>query len=103
MKPTPLESSVTQRIVKYLKAQGAWQIKSTGVSLVGCPDIICCYQGRFVALEVKREKDGKYGATSKQLHEIDRIRRAGGIAEVVSSVDEVAVLIDALGEQPVAS
>jgi Holliday junction resolvase len=94
VKPVPLERAVIARIEKYLRARGAWWIKSTGVSKVGCPDLICCIDGMFVALEVKREKNGPYGATRKQEYEIEQIKRAGGCAGVVSSVEEVQELID---------
>lgn len=99
MTVVPLESAVIATIKRKLVQRGAWLVKSTGVSLVGCPDLLCCYKGRFVALEVKREGNGKYGATTKQLFELDRIRRAGGIAEVVWSFEQVEVLLNAIDEE----
>ncbi len=56
----------------------------------GVPDIICCYKGRFIALEVKAP-DGK--PTALQEATINRIREAGGVAEVVRSVEEVKEII----------
>lgn len=91
-----LESAIVERIVKLLERRGAWLIKSTGVSLVGCPDIICCYKSYFLGIEVKREEDGKYGVTKKQRYELGRILKAGGYGRAVSSVDEVAKLLDSI-------
>jgi Holliday junction resolvase len=74
--------------------RGAWFAKTTGISLVGCPDIIACYKGRFLAFEVKRERDGAYGATTKQLHELSRIEKADGISLVVWDVEQVRLVLD---------
>ena len=56
----------------------------------GVPDIICCYKGRFIALEVKAP-DGK--ATALQDATIRRIIGAGGIARIVRSLEEVKEII----------
>lgn len=93
---TPRENSVVKAIGKYLDSLGCWWIKTTGVSCVGCPDIICCYQGYFVAIEVKREHDGAYGVTRKQQHELSKIARAGGCSLVAASVDDVRLKLETL-------
>ena len=52
----------------------------------GKPDIICCVNGWFVGLEMKRP-GGE--ATVHQLKRIDKIRKAGGFADAFDSVDSV--------------
>lgn len=54
---------------------------------VGFPDLLCCVGGVFVAIEVKlpgKEEAGKHVAAQKKCR--GDIRVAGGIAEVVTSV-----------------
>ena len=61
----------------------------------GVPDIICCYKGIFIALEVKAP-DGKL--TVLQEATIRRIKDAYGIAEVVRSVEDVKTIIGGINE-----
>lgn len=61
-----------------------------GYTRKGIPDILGCYKGRFFALEVK--------APSKfpspwQIRELAGIDLAGGLAQVVYSVEEVKLII----------
>ena len=83
-----LEKDITKLIQKYLKSIGAWEYKvfGTAYSRAGVPDLLVCYRGFFVGLEVKRP-----GAkpTKIQEYEIGTIINAGGIAAVVRSVDDV--------------
>ena len=58
----------------------------------GASDIIGQMRdGRFLAIECKRERGGK--VTEAQQAFIDKVRRFGGVAGVVCSVDEAALLI----------
>jgi Holliday junction resolvase len=91
---TPLERSKRKGIIALLKSRGAWVVTTTGVSLAGCPDLIACYRGRFVALEVKREHNGRYGVTKKQQLEVNRLQLAGAYAYVVADKSEVAGILD---------
>lgn len=59
----------------------------------GAADIKLCYKGRYVALEVKRA--GKE-ATPLQAYNIERIRKAGGIGEVVYSLEQVKEIISSM-------
>ena len=56
----------------------------------GVPDIICCYRGRFLGLEVKLPH-GRLTALQKRA--LEKINRAGGIARRVESVDDVKAVI----------
>lgn len=93
---TPRESAKVRAICRLLDRRGAWYVKTTGVGLAGCPDLLVCYRGFFLALEVKREHDGAYGVTVKQAYELERIRRAFGEAYVVVGTDEVVPILNAL-------
>lgn len=91
----PLESAVVFSIQRLLKSKGAWEVKTSGVAKVGCPDILCCYRGIFVAIECKRPKIGK--VTAKQHYELGKITDAGGVALIATSkrdVEKALRLID---------
>lgn len=88
------EKSIENKIKAYLKTiDGLYFFKEHGglYGTAGVPDIICCYKGLFIAFEVKVES-GK--ATALQDATIKRIRKTGGIAEVVRSVEEVKRIIE---------
>jgi hypothetical protein len=68
----------------------------------GSPDVVCSIRGLFVAIEFKASKDitgRKFVVGRRQQKVIDEILAAGGRAGVVSSWDELGVLID--GIEPV--
>jgi hypothetical protein len=61
------------------------------MTMAGVPDIAACYRGRYLALETK--VPGGKGPTATQLHRIQQIRQAGGIAEVVRSKQDLAKIL----------
>lgn len=93
MAMTP-EKKVKQRAVAQLKAMGAYYFypATGGYGSSGVPDIVCCYQGRFIGIECKAGKGKTTALQDKNLHEI---RTAGGTALVVNeeNVDAIADLI----------
>jgi len=66
-------------IEKYLKSIGAWFFRpyTAGFGKSGVPDFVFCYQGRFGAIEVKRE--GKK-LTVLQDRRLGEVMTAGGWA-----------------------
>lgn len=90
------EKLIENKIKEYLKTVTGlffWKEHCGMYTTAGIPDIIVCYKGRFIALEVKNEV-GK--ATVLQLATIKHIREAGGIAKIVRSVEEVKEIIDGI-------
>ena len=80
------EAAIQNKIINYLKSIGAYTIKTISTNRSGTPDILCCLDGKFIALEVKTEK----GITSAlQEHHIKEIIKNGGVAAVVRSVKDV--------------
>ena len=52
--------TLQQKIIKYFKARpDTWVIKVEVANERGCPDILACVHGRFVAIEIKESKDDK--------------------------------------------
>lgn len=90
-----LEKDIVAAIKKYLASLGSgvfcWKEHGGPYAAAGIPDIICCYHGRFVGLEVKRP-GGKL--TERQQRTIEKIRRAGGIACRVESVADVKAALE---------
>ena len=95
MAMTP-EGKVKNKIKEYLKSIDAWYYMpvSNGMGRVGCPDILVCYKGFFLAFEVKAPGKIK-NTTPNQDRELEWINRANGIALVVDDVSLVKEVFDA--------
>jgi Holliday junction resolvase len=96
MAMTP-EAKVKKKVVDILKAAGAYYFYPVtgGFGASGVPDIICCYNGRFIAFECKA---GANKPTDLQQKNIDAINAAGGEAYVINEFnigDVYAALIRA--------
>ena len=59
----------------------------------GIPDILGCHKGRFIGLEVKRPGKDYREPTMYQKKRLREIRLSGGIAGVVTSVEEAIDLV----------
>lgn len=57
---------------------------ANGYGRAGIPDIICCFGGRFIAIECKA---GKGVTTALQDRELAAIRTAGGMTMVVNETN----------------
>lgn len=84
------ESEIQKKIIDYLESCGAFVVKTMLANKSGIPDIIACYEGRFIAIEVKTEIGE---VTPLQLHKLFVIRKAGGIGIMARSVDDVKKLM----------
>lgn len=77
------ETTFKNRIRPLLKAlPNSWWEKIQQVVIRGTPDILGVINGRFVALELK--KDTKAKIDELQIHKLNKIRQAGGATFVVS-------------------
>ena len=87
------ESDIVRAILRYLKTvQNCFFWKEHGglYGTAGIPDIIACIDGRFYGFEVKTDEGTP---TKLQLSTIRKINAAGGIAQVVRSVEDVKAVI----------
>ena len=87
------EQKLQAKILKYLFAIGAYSVKVVAATIAGVPDIICCYKGKFVGIEVKLEGSKP---SALQLSNIELIKNAEGLAFVAYSLDEVVNFFSAL-------
>lgn len=82
------EKTIENKIKEYLTEIGAWYIKYHGTKMTrsGVPDLLVCYKGRFVGIEVKAPNEQP---TELQKYHIRKIREAGGIAFVADNLQIV--------------
>lgn len=95
MATTP-EGRVKAAVKKWLKERGIWfcMPMGTGFGNSGVPDFVCCWGGRFLAIETKAP--GKRGNTTVlQKQQIAAIQAALGVAVVVDDVAQLDQLFGA--------
>ena len=82
------ERNIQASIIRVLTEAGAWytKIHQEGHGRKGIPDLIACYRGVFLGIEVKTP-DGR--PTGPQVVELNGIRDAGGIGIIARSADDV--------------
>lgn len=99
------EKYYENKLKAWLKHRGAWLLKYWGGGVytrAGVPDLLVCYKGRFIAIEVK----GEHGRISDaQREEMALIEEAGGIGifyfpGMENAVDRIFDMIDAGLEPP---
>lgn len=99
------EKKFENKIKETLHKRGAWKVKFFANSYTpsGIPDVLACYRGRFLGIEVKG--GSSYGLTDLQKYNLKNIRRAGGIGICVypSGWEQFLEMLDRLdsGEQVV--
>lgn len=95
------ENSIQAECLEYLrgnprkgiKGVGGWWLNFHGGDPFmprGIPDIIGCYRGRFVALELKRPGETPTVIQKKFLR---TLKSAGALTAVIHSVDELKEVI----------
>lgn len=94
MAMTP-EGRVKDKVKKLLKERGIYYYMpvSNGMGRVGAPDILACWQGRWLAIETKAPGKRNH-TTPNQKRELAAIQAAGGIALVVDDVEQVREVLD---------
>lgn len=81
-------ADLLKQICDFLKAHDIWYVRtnSHGYGRKGIPDVLCCYQGRFVAIEAKVKPDKP---SPWQERELAAIRASKGTALVIYDVAEL--------------
>ena len=85
MAQTP-EGKVKDKIKKILKAHNIYYAMpmGTGFGHAGVPDFLCCYKGKFLAIEAKAAKGQ---LTELQKQQMKLIEGSGGVAWVVNEIN----------------
>ena len=87
------EQDIQRKIIKYLESVGAYVVKVVASNKSGTPDILACYRGIFLAIEVKRPET-KTNVSELQEYNIKKIKEAGGIAIVSWDLDAVKAVVE---------
>jgi hypothetical protein len=94
MSTTP-EGKVKAKVKIVLDSLNAYYAMpmGTGFGNAGVPDFLVCIDGQFIAIECKA---GNNKPTALQLHNLMRIRKAGGFGFVVNemNIDELKRLLE---------
>ena len=91
------EGKVKAKVVKLLKAHGVYYFYPVtgGFGRSGVPDVVCCRNGHFLAIECKA---GKNKPTPLQEAEMQKIRDAGGTTMVINetNIDELQFYLEVI-------
>jgi len=90
-----LEKKIETEIKNYLFSKGAYFFKVHGSAMMpkGIPDIICCYKGKFIGIEVKAPNKLNNQSEYQKIH-MKNILDAGGIHILANSLDLVKEVIE---------
>ena len=87
------EAQFSREVTQYLESKGAIVNNQTGnmFSKVGVSDLLVCYKGYFIALELKT---GRYTADPLQISYLQKVRDAGGFGLILrDTIQELMVLL----------
>lgn len=87
-----LESEIQAQILRWLREHGIFAFKVAMASPNGIPDVICCFDGKFIALEIKRNERSRVAPL--QWKRKDDIESAGGESYIVWSVEMVKEIFE---------
>lgn len=88
------EKKVQTEILDWLKSIGAYSIKTIKSNRNGIVDIYCCFEGRFIAIEVKKEIGSFKDVTKLQRKELKEVNDAGGFGFFANNLDYVKNIFD---------
>jgi len=90
-----LSENITKALKKEAKKRGhelfIFKVHGHDQQMSGVPDLLACYRGRFIGLEVKMPGNHP---SPRQIYVMDRIAWAGGIVLVPYSVSEALDCLD---------
>lgn len=94
MAMTP-EAKVKQACKQLLKARGIWYYMpvQNGMGNIGIPDLMCCWNGRLLAVETKAPGK-RSNTTPNQKRVLGEISDHGGLAVVVDDVSQLQEVLD---------
>lgn len=90
------EAQFSREVTQYLESKGAIINNQTGsmFSKVGVSDLLVCYKGYFIALELKV---GNYQADPLQISYLHKVREAGGFGLILrDTIQELMVLLSCI-------
>lgn len=94
------EKAVEDKIKDYLFSKNIYYFKVHGSKFMpaGIPDIVCCVNGRFLGIEVKRPGAKNEQSNQQKIHE-NNIKKSGGTYLLVDSLSEVVDYVESVTEE----
>ena len=89
------EQQIQRDIIKLIEARGGYVVKVISASRSGVPDLLVCWEGHFIGLEVKMPTT-RTNVSKLQSYNLQRIIESGGRSAVVWSTKQVDELLDLL-------
>ena len=91
--PKKPETKISNKVLPRLRAEGGWWVKIHGGAFqaTGIPDIIGCWKGRFVAIELKVPGESPSGI---QQEVMDLLFLAGARVGLATTVEEALSVRD---------
>jgi hypothetical protein len=88
------EGRVKEAVKKLLKARGIWYYMpiQNGMGVVGIPDFICCWNGKFLAIETKAPGK-RSNLTPNQVRHLAAIADAAGVAIVIDDIEQLKEIL----------
>jgi hypothetical protein len=94
------ESQLKAKVIKMIREEfpGAWVYKTADRFTSGIPDLIICYCGFFIAIELKTPENKKRNLL-QEFNIRDIVQRAQGRAATCRSIDEVREIFRSIKER----
>ena len=92
-----IEQQIQSDIQIYLRNQGAYVVNVITASRKGVPDLLVCYKGLFLALEIKRPETKKNTSKVQEMN-LKFIKNSGGKSYTVYSLQQVRQILDILNK-----
>lgn len=89
------EQKIQSKIIKWLESEGYYVVKVISASKAGIPDILCCINGMFLAIEVKTPGTAN-NTSALQAYNLDKVKECGGYSLVAWSLEQVKEFINAI-------
>ena len=87
------EQDIQKKIIAYLEELGAYVVKVVSATKAGVPDLLVCYEGKFIAIEVKTPET-RNNVSALQSYNLSKIENVGGYSLVAWSVEMVKEFLE---------
>lgn len=87
------ESALQNKVIKYLEDKGAYVVKVIAASKSGVPDLLVCYKGKFISIELKAPGKLKE-VTPLQIYNRNLVIQSGGTAIIADNLETVKGLLN---------
>ena len=88
-----LESKFERKVIKLIESRGG--IAEHLIGNKGDRDLVCCYKGRYIALELK-SPTSYYKATPIQLAKMVKLNKARAITCATHSIEDIEVILNSI-------